>query len=65
VATLRIYDATGRLVRQLAGGMQAAGSHEVAWPASDDGGRRVAPGVYFAVFESAGVRAAEKLVVIE
>jgi hypothetical protein len=45
--SLAIYDAAGRLVRELVGGdEQAAGSHAVSWHGRDDGGREVASGVY-------------------
>jgi hypothetical protein len=47
VITLRIYDATGRLVRVLADGRHAAGPQAEVWDARDDSGKPVASGVYF------------------
>jgi hypothetical protein len=45
--SLRIYDATGRLVRILADGYREAGHHETTWDGLDGSGRPVASGVYF------------------
>lgn len=46
-ATLVVYDTTGRHVRTLFDGV-AAGVHSVEWDGSDDAGRAVSAGVYFA-----------------
>ena len=44
---LRIFDATGRLVRVLRGGQVVpAGHHSLEWNGRDDSGRAVAAGVY-------------------
>ncbi len=53
VATLGIFDLSGRRVRTLAGGGLAAGPHEVAWDGRDDLGGMVASGLYFARLETA------------
>jgi hypothetical protein len=45
--TVRIYEATGRLVSVLVDSGQAAGNHFAAWNGTDDTGRRVASGIYF------------------
>lgn len=48
-ASLRVYDASGRLVRELLNTRSAAaGSHAVEWNGLDKVGRPTAPGVYFA-----------------
>jgi flagellar hook assembly protein FlgD len=45
--SITIYDATGRLVRRLVSDTdQGPGRQLVAWNGRDDGGRRVASGVY-------------------
>lgn len=55
--TLDIHDVRGRRVRRLVGGEQAAGPHEVRWDGTDDGGRRLAAGVYLVRLQAAdGVR---------
>ena len=45
--TLAVYDARGRLVRRLIGGVRDAGPHAVRWDGLDVRGRRVAAGTYF------------------
>jgi len=52
--SLEIYDLTGRKVRSLASGRRVAGNHEVRWDGTNDGGRRVASGIYFSRLETAG-----------
>lgn len=44
---LTVFDLGGRVVRILADGMQAGGSHEVTWDGRDEAGRSVASGAYF------------------
>jgi len=46
--SLRIYDVSGRLVRDLVAGTRAAGPHRERWDGRDGSGRGVASGVYFA-----------------
>jgi hypothetical protein len=46
-AELRVYDASGRVVRSLASGPCPAGSHTTVWNGADDAGRKLALGVYF------------------
>ncbi len=47
VATLRIYNVEGRLVRTLLDGAQDAGAHSVMWSGKNDQGGQVASGLYF------------------
>ncbi|MGD8396531.1 MAG: M1 family aminopeptidase [Candidatus Eiseniibacteriota bacterium] len=63
-ATLRIYDAGGRLVRELVDGMVDAGSHEVVWDGLGARGRRLPSGVYFHRLESGPWRADGRLVLV-
>ncbi len=44
--TVRVFDARGRLVRQLHDGWLDSGTHDVPWSGDDDNGRPVAAGVY-------------------
>jgi hypothetical protein len=53
-ATLRVYDASGRLVRTLLDSYLAAGRHVVDWDGRDDGGRSAASGVYFLRLQAGG-----------
>jgi hypothetical protein len=45
-ATIRIFDATGRLVRVLVDASPRAGARTVAWDGRTEAGRKVAAGVY-------------------
>jgi hypothetical protein len=47
-ASLRVYDQSGRRVRELiAGAPHDGATHPASWDGRDDSGRRLAPGVYF------------------
>ena len=43
---LDVFDVSGRHVRELVRGEQAAGAHELSWAGRDDDGRALPPGVY-------------------
>ncbi|MBI5169479.1 MAG: T9SS type A sorting domain-containing protein [Candidatus Eisenbacteria bacterium] len=60
---LVIRDTAGRTVRTLEDGMRAAGDHTTVWNLSDDRGRSVAPGVYFARLEALGLSRTQRIVV--
>ncbi|MEA1997591.1 MAG: FlgD immunoglobulin-like domain containing protein, partial [Gemmatimonadota bacterium] len=45
--TLTVYDTRGRLVRTLVSESREAGAYSVFWDGTDEGGRRVASGLYF------------------
>jgi hypothetical protein len=45
--SLRIYDAAGRLVRDLVNEERPAGRYEASWDGRDSNGRAVASGIYF------------------
>jgi len=49
---LRIYDVSGRLVRTLVNGPVAAGPHVAVWDGTDESGRGIASGHYFARIEA-------------
>jgi hypothetical protein len=46
--SLEVYDFSGRLVRSLVRSWLEPGPRRVEWDGRDNGGRRMAPGVYFA-----------------
>ncbi len=50
---LAVFDLRGRLVRSLVHGVLPAGAHEIIWDGTDEGGRSVASGTYFARFKKA------------
>jgi carboxypeptidase T len=47
LASLDVYDATGRQVRNLASGMLAAGTYTATWDGNDAAGRQAPAGVYY------------------
>jgi subtilisin family serine protease len=63
-ARVTLYDASGRLVRELADGAFAGGPHAVRWDARDDRGLPVASGIYFARLEVGAKRVDSKVVLI-
>jgi len=44
---LKVYDVSGRMVRELEKGMRSSGANSVRWDGRDESGRPVAGGVYF------------------
>ncbi|MGD8394041.1 MAG: C25 family cysteine peptidase [Candidatus Eiseniibacteriota bacterium] len=61
---LKIYDAQGRLVRQLVEGPVEAGSHRVAWDGLSRQGRGAGSGVYFVELRVGNDTATSKLVLL-
>ena len=61
---LKVYDVTGRLVKTLVKGNQKAGYYKIGWEGKDNGGRRVASGVYFYSLTVGEKRAVQKLVLM-
>jgi hypothetical protein len=53
-ASLSVYDASGRRVRSLVSGPQAAGERSAAWDLRDANGRIVGAGLYFARLDAGG-----------
>lgn len=64
-AKVVIYDVQGRVIKRLADEDLTAGSHFVNWMGTDDTGRKVASGLYFARLESADGSDLTKLVLIK
>ena len=62
--SLRIYDASGRLVKTLANGIFTTGLHEMVWNGTGDYGQRISSGVYFCRFESGTLRQTQKLILL-
>ena len=62
---LAIYDASGRRVRELTAGTEAAGDHAVGWDLRDGQGRAVGAGLYFARLEADGRQLTQKLAALE
>jgi hypothetical protein len=61
---LRIVDARGRHVKTVAQKVMSAGAHDIRWDGRDDGGSRVAQGVYFYELSTANTRQSRKMIVL-
>jgi hypothetical protein len=62
---LSIYDVTGRLVRRLVNGPHDRGRFTVEWDGRDDGGARVASGVYFYRLAAGNTRLTRKMLMMK
>ena len=60
---ISVFDRSGRLVRSLLSGSAGAGLNRVSWDMTDNGGRRVASGVYFCRLEAGSAVRTAKLVI--
>ena len=65
VVTIRVFDAAGRLVRELWNGMTPAGAAEVTWDGQSVHGVPVSSGMYFAELHAGHFRAVQKLVLLK
>jgi hypothetical protein len=61
---LRIYDATGRLIRTLADGFQVPGERTVTWDGTDAAGNPLASGIYFYRLQAPGFERSRKMVLL-
>jgi hypothetical protein len=64
VATVRIYDVAGRLVRTLVEDAHPAGNHAAVWDGKNHRGNKVPGGVYFCRVEVGSFVQTRKMVVI-
>lgn len=62
--SLKIYDISGRLVRNLVNREEKVGLHVVRWNRGDNQGHNVASGVYFAKLTAGEDTASRKLVIV-
>jgi flagellar hook assembly protein FlgD len=62
---LSIYNVKGERVVQLVARDYPAGRHAVTWAGRDQSGRQVPSGTYFARFQSDGLQATQRLVLLK
>jgi hypothetical protein len=62
--SLKIYDITGSVVRNLVNGSQGTGDYRIKWDAKDDEGKHLGNGIYFYSLKAADFTAIKKLVLI-
>ncbi|UCH84970.1 MAG: T9SS type A sorting domain-containing protein [Candidatus Latescibacterota bacterium] len=63
--TLRVFDVSGRLVRTLVDQYEMGGDRSIRWDGRNDGGERVATGVYLYRLSTDGYTATRKLILIK
>lgn len=63
-AALKIYDISGRLVRELDRGEKPAGEHSLSWDCKDGSGKKTPGGVYFLHLETKNSVQTRRFVVI-
>ena len=61
---LRLFDANGRLVRNLQDGVFTAGTHIFRWRDGEGGGHLSASGIYYLRLDAGGAHEQRKLVVL-
>jgi hypothetical protein len=62
--TLRVFDNTGRAVRTIQNGFQAAGRYSASWNGICDNGMRAANGVLFYTLDAPGIHRVVKVAVV-
>jgi len=62
LATLRIFDVDGRVVRTLNSGSMTAGDHALTWMGQDDSGRPVPSGIYYYRLDAGGQTATRQMI---
>jgi len=62
--SLKVYDAEGRIVRDLISEARGAGRHSVAWDGCDNSGRAVGSGLYFVKMQTASESFSSKVVLV-
>jgi len=61
---VKIFDASGRLVRNLVNGEQGAGLHSLLFDGRDDNGAAISAGVYYLHVMTEGSSVTEKLLLL-
>jgi len=63
--SLKIYDVTGRLVRELVSESLAAGPHSRVWQGRDNSGRQVPSGAYYVRLVTNGMVDSRKIMLLK
>jgi hypothetical protein len=62
---LRVFDVSGRVIRTLVDEAKTAGAYSVIWDGKNDGGDRVASGVFFYQLNAPGSELNKKIVILQ
>ena len=60
-----VYDAAGRLVKEILSGDVPAGSHTVEWHGTDEAGIEMGPGIYFVQIEAGDFEDTRKMIRVQ
>lgn len=61
---IRIYDVSGRIVKNLKSGVETAGEYSVKWNRDDDNRQQVSQGIYFCVLQAGSEKQIQKIILI-
>ena len=65
MTTLKIFDASGRIIRTMVHKFQYSGLNEVKWDALNDDGQKASAGVYFYSIETENIRQTKKMILLK
>jgi hypothetical protein len=65
VATIAVFDRTGRKVRTLLSGRLSPGAHTARWDGRDDRGEPVSSGAYIAVLDFGGKSVSHRMLLVK
>ena len=63
--SLKILDASGKIIRTMVNEFQYSGSKRVQWNAMNDNGQKVSSGVYFFSVETENIRQTRKMILLK
>jgi hypothetical protein len=64
MASIRVFDVSGRLVRVLASGGHAPGLHTITWDGRNGAGLSSGAGIYFVHFDAGSIRSVRRLILL-
>jgi len=62
---INIYNASGRLVRELVNMQQSEGEHTIVWDATNNRAQKVSDGFYFYELSVDGYSTVEKMILVK
>lgn len=61
----KIFDASGRLLKTIAGSWMSPGQHEIEWNKRDEKGKTVTPGIYIVKFNAGSYSGKKTMLITE
>ena len=65
MTTLKIFDASGRIIRTIVNKIQYSGLNKVKWDALNDHGQKASAGIYFYSIETENFRQTKKMILLK